>query len=67
MNLDRATDIPLDDEPLTPSDRTAIDKAVESLKRNGGVSMETVLADFGLTMNDFRSMAYGIHPEERPN
>ncbi len=32
-------------------------EAVESLRRNGGVPMEVVLADFGLTMEDFRRMA----------
>jgi hypothetical protein len=30
---------------------------IDSLDRNGGVPMEAVLADFGLTRDDFRKMA----------
>jgi len=48
---------PIDDEPETDDERRAVAEALESLGRNGGVSMETVLADFGLTMDDFRRMA----------
>ena len=47
----------IDDEPETADERRAITEALESLERNGGVPMETVLADFGLTMDDFRRMA----------
>lgn len=48
---------PLDDEPVTPEDLTAIQAGIASLERGGGVPLEEVLADFGLTMDDFRKMA----------
>ena len=43
----------VDDDELTEDDRTAIQAGLNSLKTNGGVPMEDVLADFGLTMADF--------------
>jgi hypothetical protein len=46
-----------DDDQLTPQDRTAIQAGLDSLDRNGGVPMEDVLADFGLTMADFEKLA----------
>jgi hypothetical protein len=46
-----------DDEELTPADRAAIQAGLDSLDKNGGVPMEEVLADFGLTMADFDEMA----------
>jgi len=49
---------PLDDEPETEEERQAAAKAVESLDHNGGVPMEVVLADFGLTMDDFQRMGH---------
>ena len=48
---------PIDDEPVTPEDRAAIQAGVASLERGGGAPIEEVLADFGLTMDDFRKMA----------
>lgn len=48
---------PIDDEPVTPEDLAAIQASVASLERGGGLPMEEVLADFGLTMDDFRKMA----------
>jgi hypothetical protein len=48
---------PIDDEPVTPDEEAAIAQGLDSLRRNGGVSLEIVLADFGLTMEDFRRMA----------
>lgn len=63
--LDRALALaPIDDEPLTPEEAAAIEAGAASLKRNGGVPMEEVLADFGLTMDDFRKMAETPLPEE---
>ncbi|MBZ5620066.1 MAG: hypothetical protein LAQ69_15280 [Acidobacteriia bacterium] len=47
---------PIDDEPLTPEDEAAIDAAKASLERNEGVSMEEVIADFGLTLDEFHKM-----------
>jgi hypothetical protein len=46
-----------DDEELTAADRAAIQAGLDSLDKNGGVPMEDVLADFGLTMTDFEKMA----------
>ena len=46
-----------DGEELTEEDRAAIQIGLASLEQNGGVPMEDVLADFGLTMADFEKMA----------
>jgi hypothetical protein len=54
----------IDDEPLTPEDLAAIQAGIASLEKNGGVPMEEVLADFGLTMDDFQKMAETPLPEE---
>jgi hypothetical protein len=48
---------PLDDEPVTAEDIAAIQAGIASLEAGRGVPMEDVLADFGLTMDDFRKMA----------
>jgi hypothetical protein len=55
---------PLDDEPLTPGEASAIQARIDSLEQSSGVPMEAVLADFGLTMDDFRKMAETPLPEE---
>src|SRR5258708_1615837 len=47
---------PLDDEPVTPEDMAAIQSGRASLDAGHGVPMEEVLADFGLSMEDFRNM-----------
>ena len=63
--LDRALALaPVDDEPLTAEEAAAVEAGIASLDRNGGVSMEEVLADFGLTMEDFHKMAETPLPEE---
>jgi hypothetical protein len=46
-----------DDEELTEEDRTAIQAGLVSLDKNGGISMEDVLADFGLSTDEFERMA----------
>jgi hypothetical protein len=48
---------PIDDEPVTPDDAAAIQAGIASLEQNGGVPLEEVLADFGLTADDFHKMA----------
>jgi hypothetical protein len=48
---------PVDDEPLTTEEAAAIQAGIASLDRNGGVSMEVILADLGLTMDEFLKMA----------
>jgi hypothetical protein len=40
---------PIDDEPFTPDEAAAIEAGITSLEQNGGVRLEEVLADFGLS------------------
>lgn len=56
--LDRTLALaPIDDEPVPDGERAAIQAGLDSLARDGGVSMEDVLADFGLTRTDLDRMA----------
>ena len=48
---------PLDDEPFTEEDRRAVAEADEWSKHNDPIPLEKVLADFGLTMADWETMA----------
>ena len=45
-----------DDEELTEADRQAIRVGLDSLAKHDTVSMEEVLAEFGLTMADFEAI-----------
>lgn len=45
-----------EDDELTDEDRAAIQAGLASLDKNGGVPMEDVLADFGLTVAEFEKM-----------
>jgi hypothetical protein len=47
----------MDDEPVTPEEAAAIQAGIDSLEQTGGVPMEEVLADFGLTLDDFHRIA----------
>jgi len=47
---------PLDDEPLTPEEAAGIEQGIASLDRTGGVPMEEILADYGLTMDQFQKL-----------
>jgi hypothetical protein len=47
----------IDDEPFTEEDRSAVAEANEWSKRNKLIPIEEVLADFGLTMADWKTMA----------
>ena len=47
---------PLDDEPFTEEDRRAVAEADEWRKQNDPISLEDVLADFGLTLADWETM-----------
>lgn len=47
----------IDDEPLTGEERRALDEAIEWSKHNKPIPLEEVLADFGLTMSDWETMA----------
>ncbi len=48
---------PIDDEPVTPEEAVAIQISITSLEQNGGVPLEEVLTDFGLSIDDFHKMA----------
>ena len=45
-----------DSEQLSARDRAEILAGIDSLDSNGGIPMETILADFGLTMADFEDL-----------
>src|ERR1700733_2118373 len=49
---------PVDDEPVTEEEERAVAEAREWLRKNGGkgIPHEEVLADFGLTLDDFQRM-----------
>ena len=47
---------PADDEPVTPDEAAAMEAAIASLEENGGFSMEEVLSEFGVTMDDLRKL-----------
>ena len=51
-----------DKEELTEADRAAIRAGLASLDKNGGVPMEEIIADFGLTMAEFETTAAGSPP-----
>ena len=48
---------PIDDEAVTPDEAAAIQAGIASLEQNRGVPLEEVLADFGLTSDDFHKTA----------
>jgi hypothetical protein len=53
--LGSAEPLPIEDEEISEAEKAAVAEADEWLKLNGGrgIPMEEVLADFGLTMDDF--------------
>ncbi|HVO98716.1 MAG TPA: hypothetical protein VMT15_11650 [Bryobacteraceae bacterium] len=52
----KLAEAPIDDEPLTEGDRVALAESDEWLKNNKPIPLEEVLADFGLTMDDWARM-----------
>lgn len=46
---------PPDDEPYTEEDRAAVAEAEESLSQNSPASLEEVLADLGVSLEDWRA------------
>jgi hypothetical protein len=54
---------PLEDEPLSPSELASMEAGVASLDRNGGIPMQAVLADFGLSMDDFHQLTDSPDPQ----
>jgi len=55
-----------DDEELSDAGRRAIDESIEWFKHNKGIPHEEVLAEFGLTMEDFEKMGNEPPPENPP-
>ncbi|MGA3203609.1 MAG: hypothetical protein ABSF12_14075 [Bryobacteraceae bacterium] len=57
---------PVEDEPVSEEERQAVLKAEAWLKEHGGrgIPMEEVLADFGLTMDDFPLKDHGSDPHD---
>lgn len=47
---------PIDDEPFTAEDQQAVAEAIEWSKRHEPIPLEEVLADFGLTKDDWDLM-----------
>ena len=48
---------PPEDEEISEEEERSVAEAREWLKRNKPIPQEEVLADFGLTMDDFQAMA----------
>jgi hypothetical protein len=55
-----------DGDTLSPAERKAIAEADEWLKQNEPIPHEQVLAEFGLTMEDWEKMSEEPLPEEAP-
>jgi hypothetical protein len=55
--VDRALALaPIEDEPISEEEERAVEEAKEWLRHNKAIPHEEVLAEFGLTMDDFREM-----------
>jgi hypothetical protein len=55
-----------DRDTLSPAERKAVAEADEWLKHNQPIPHEEVLAEFGLTMDDWDKMGREPLPEETP-
>ncbi len=55
---------PIDDEPFTDAERTAVGEADEWLKHNQPIPNEELLMEFGLTMADWEKMGREASGEE---
>ena len=49
---------PVDDEPISEEEMRAVEASREWLKNHETISHEEVLADFGLTLEDFERMGH---------
>ena len=56
-----------DSDTLSNAERKAVSEADEWLKCNQAIPHEEVLAEFGLTMNDWENMAEEPLPAEAPH
>lgn len=54
---------PPEDEPISADEERAVEEARQWSRHNKPVSHEQVLADFGLTMDDFQKMALQPSPD----
>jgi hypothetical protein len=54
---------PLDDEPFTEEDQQAVAEADQWLSNNEPISLEAVLADFGLQLSDWEEMGKSPAPD----
>ena len=52
----RLANVPIDDEPVTAEEAREIAAARASLDRGEGIPNEEVLAEYGLTLEDFERM-----------
>jgi hypothetical protein len=57
---------PIEDEEISEEEERAVAESIEWLKHNKPISHEEVLAEFGLTMDDFERMGREPLPAE-PN
>jgi hypothetical protein len=48
--------VPIEDEPISEEETRAVEASQEWLKHNEPISHEKVLAEFGLTLEDFERM-----------
>jgi hypothetical protein len=55
---------PVDDEEITEEEKRAVAEADEWLKHNQPIPNEEVLAEFGLTLDDFERMGHTPLPPE---
>jgi hypothetical protein len=58
---------PIDDEPFTDDERNAVAEADQGRRHGATVPLDTVLADFGLTLVDWETMGRTPLPEEGRN
>ena len=56
--------VPVEDEEISEEEERAVDEAKEWLRHNKPIPHEEVLAEFGLTIEDFRKMGETPLPSE---
>jgi len=56
---------PLEDEEISDEEELAVAESIEWLKHNKGIPHEEVLAEFGLTLDDFEKMGRTPLPPEQ--
>jgi len=64
---EKLANAPIDDEPVTEEERKAIAEAEEWLNHNEPVPMKDILAEFGLSMEDFEEMGKTPLPRVKEN